>query len=557
MRIIALILLLFALPLGADEWLTTGTGGFEQGQLEGLEVTDDGILRLTSFEGINFALGVNVQADGNPLRRITDGNLTTEWNFEADPQVVGKTIDIDLGGNRLVDQIRILPGGDVGARRPDFFVKGYRIDIAPEEAPDALVPVAQNFLNSAQLIDTTADSTWLRYEDGEPVPMLGRHVRITITRQDLPNWVVIGDLEVFGTGFQASGEYFSPIQDLGGQMNVGAGFFQAEAPPGTQLRLQFRAAGNVPDLPFWSELPLYDPSEGEMGVYFPLQDPARVAQYRILLETDNPFITPMVESVRVEFDPRRLATSTQGHVFPVKAQMGQEVRLTYTVQVVRNPDTGYGIDLLALNRPARLDELRVDGMVIPPDGYEIIQAGPQSVQSPHLAVRLASQHRITDRADIELDFTTVFLKGSEEVIMFLGSFEEGSDPDNLQRVESRTGHQTSLVKVTDFLSSLVPRNSVELRPRVFKPDRRRGTKIEFDLTRIQIPVPVTVTIYDLSGRRICAVAEDEMVVAGRISIPWDGFDNHGDPLVPGIYLCKIQVHAEDKVTMLRTLGIAY
>ena len=275
------------------------------------------------------------------------------------------------------------------------------------------------------------------------------------------------------------------------------------------------------------------------------------------METDDPFITPIVEAVRVEFDPRRLATSSLGNVLPIKAQMGQEVRLTYTARLVRDLETGYGIDLLALNRPGRLEEVRVGGMVIPLEEYEIIRADPQSVQDPNLAVRLAPQHRIVDGADVELDFTTVFFKGSEEVIMFVGSFEEGSDPANLQRVESGTGNQTSLVTVRNFLSSLVPRNSVAVRPRVFKPDRGRGTNIEFDLTRIQIPVPVTVTIFDLSGRRIRTVVDHEPVVAGRISIPWDGFDNNDKPLIPGIYLCKIQVHAQDSVTMLRPLAIAY
>ena len=254
MQMIALMVLLFAVPLSADEWFTTGAE-FGQGELEGLEVTDDGILRLTSFAGINFALDARAESEGARIRgddRITDGDANTEWDFDSDPQVVGKTMDIDLGGNRLIDQVRILPGADVGAQRPEFFVKGYRVDVAPEAAPDAFVPVAQNFLNPIPLIDTTADGTWLRYQDGQPVPVLGRYIRITITRQDLPNWVVIGDVEVFGTGFQANGEYLSPIWDLGDRMNVGAGFFEAEAPPGTRLRLQFRAAVAEDDLPLWS-----------------------------------------------------------------------------------------------------------------------------------------------------------------------------------------------------------------------------------------------------------------------------------------------------------------
>ena len=44
--------------------------------------------------------------------------------------------------------------------------------------------------------------------------------------------------------------------------------------------------------------------------------------------------------------------------------------------------------------------------------------------------------------------------------------------------------------------------------------------------------------------------------AGRIEIPWDGYGSNG-PLTPGIYLCKIHVSAEDPITFIRPLAIAY
>ena len=93
----------------AQEWFIAGKEEFLQGNLNGLEVTEAGMLRLTSFEGVDFALGTEAFSDGTILPRgseITDGNLATEWDFDEDPKVVGKTIDLDLGGNRLVNQVR-------------------------------------------------------------------------------------------------------------------------------------------------------------------------------------------------------------------------------------------------------------------------------------------------------------------------------------------------------------------------------------------------------------------------------------------------------------------
>ena len=544
----------------ADQWESAGAEEFAAGEQQGLEVTASGRLRLTSFAETNFALGAPASSGQTNLlndKAVTDGDPATEWDFDKDPQVAGKAIEIDLGGNRLVTQVRVLPGAGLGAESPEFFMRGYRIDLAPEEAPDAHLTVAQNFLNHTPLIDTTADSTWMHYEEGEPVPVLGRFVRITVTRQDLPNWVIVGDVEVFGTGFQARGEYLSPLHDTGAPVNVGAGFFTAASPPGTDLRLQFRAALEEGELPDWTELPFYGVDDGAGGVYFPLQDPARFVQYRALFETDDPFLTPHLERVEVEYDPRLLASSTFGYIRPAEVNMGEEVLMTYRARLRRGAGEFYGVDLLVLNRPGRLEELLLNDGEVPPEGYELI-VPEGSLQVPDLALRLSPEYRITELTDIGLSFTTVFFRGSEEISLFLGSSDAGSDPRNYQKVAPSTSRTaTTFAAVHGMLRDLVPASSVAVRPRVFRPQRGGGTRIEFDLSRVQVAVPVTVTIHDLSGRRVCTVVDREPVTAGEISIPWDGFDNHGGVLVPGIYMCRIRVHAQEGATLVRFLGIAY
>ena len=544
----------------ADQWESFAAEDFTIGEQQGLEISPSGRLRLTSFAGTNFALGAAASSGETNLRNekaVTDSNAATEWDFDKDPQVAGKTLEIDLGGNRLVTQVRILPGTEIGAQSPEFFMRGYRIDLAPEEAPDAHLTVAQNFLNQTPLIDTTADSTWMRYEEGEPVPVLGRFVRITVTRQDLPNWVVVGDVEVYGTGFQARGEYLSPIHDSGAPVNVGAGFFTAGSPPGSDLRLQFRAALEEGELPDWTELPFFQVEDGAQGVYFPLQDPARFVQYRVLFETDDPFLTPHLERVKVEFDPRLLASSSFGYIQPAGVNMGEEVLMTYRARLRRADAEFYGVDFLIVNRPGTLEELLINDSEVPPQGYELI-VPEGSLQVPDLALRLLPEYRITEFADIRLSFTTVFFKGSEEVSLFLGSSDAGSDPRNYQKVAPSTNPTaTTTAAVHGMLRQLVPASSVAIRPRVFRPERGGGTRIEFDLSRIQVAVPVTVTIHDLSGRRLRTVVDREPVTAGEISIPWDGFDDHGGVLVPGIYMCRIRVHAQESVTIVRFLGIAY
>ena len=406
-------------------------------------------------------------------KAVTDSNAATEWDFDKDPQVAGKTIEIDLGGNRLVTQVRILPGTELGAESPEFFMRGYRIDIASEGSPDAYLTIAQNFLNRTPLIDTTTDSTWARYEEGGPVPVLGRFIRITVTRQELPNWVIVGDVEVYGTGFQARGEYLSPVHDTGAPVNVGAGLFTAESPPGTDLRLQFRAALEEGDLPDWTELPFFQVQDGAEEVYFPLQDPARFVQYRVLFETDDPFLTPHLERVKVEYDPRLLASSTSGYIQPAEVNMGEEVLMTYRALLRCDEGEFHVVDLLVLNRPGSIEELLINDSEVPPHGYELILS-EGSFQVPDLALRLRPEYRITENSDLSLSFTTAFFRGSEEVSLFLGSTEEGYDPRNWQKVAPSVNRTaTTTAAVHGILRELVPPSSVAIRPRVFRPAARR------------------------------------------------------------------------------------
>ena len=51
--------------------------------------------------------------------------------------------------------------------------------------------------------------------------------------------------------------------------------------------------------------------------------------------------------------------------------------------------------------------------------------------------------------------------------------------------------------------------------------------------------------------------DDLRILAGPIAIPWDGCDTAGRALAPGIYLYRIEVHAQEPQVILRTLGVAY
>ena len=100
---------------------------------------------MGSFEGINVALDRAATSGSTTLRgsrSITEGSTETEWRFNNVAEVLGETIELDLGGDRGVTRVRMLPGATV-EQREQFFLKGCRLEAAPADDPAGWVLVAQ------------------------------------------------------------------------------------------------------------------------------------------------------------------------------------------------------------------------------------------------------------------------------------------------------------------------------------------------------------------------------------------------------------------------------
>ena len=83
--------------------------------------------------------------------------------------------------------------------------------------------------------------------------------------------------------------------------------------------------------------------------------------------------------------------------------------------------------------------------------------------------------------------------------------------------------------------------------------------VSFALLKVLEERPLGVAFYDLSGR---LVGQGHGVTttgkAGQQTFTWDGRDLDGQAVAPGIYLCRIEVEADDRDDHLtRLVNIAY
>jgi hypothetical protein len=101
---------------------------------------------------------------------------------------------------------------------------------------------------------------------------------------------------------------------------------------------------------------------------------------------------------------------------------------------------------------------------------------------------------------------------------------------------------------------------VAVAPPVFTPNGdavNDEARVEFTVTQISEPRSFEVQILDLSGRRVKSLVRQKRV-GGVFSEVWDGTDDYGVTVAPGIYLVSIDIQtATGSFRRTRTVRVAY
>lgn len=71
--------------------------------------------------------------------------------------------------------------------------------------------------------------------------------------------------------------------------------------------------------------------------------------------------------------------------------------------------------------------------------------------------------------------------------------------------------------------------------RVFPNPFTNGTTFQLTMPRT---ARIRIVVHDLLGRHVRLLRE-EMHPAGKFDVPWDGRDEAGVPVIPGVYICSL------------------
>ncbi len=386
---------------------------------------------------------------------------------------------------------------------------------------------------------------------------------------------------LFSDGYPAQVDMRSDFIDLAAVSGDGrprvikALHWDAELPEGTRLQLRSRSGnalesvyafydrkGEVITQQSWQSLPavLKGPVDTALvvgedwdawsnvyqytGERFKSASPRRYVQLEMILSTDVPERAPQVRALEVEFEDA-LLHEAKGRIEPRQAEANAETDFTYTLWPRSiGADSGFDAVRLAVpGVPGAIRFVRMDGVDYA--DYEVQHRGDS------LFVYMAEPVR-GDSLQIGLQARLV-----DDAALFAVDLGLRARPGIWQSVEpaSRRAHIVYLPAVP-ARAHLV--GDLRIQPPLCTPNgdgRNDDVEIRFVVYKATATVP-TVAIFDLSGRPVATLVG--AIDRGEQRYRWDGTDDAGQRVPPGMYLCRIDAGtaaADD--TVLRSIAVAY
>ena len=509
----------------------------------------------------------SVRRAGN-LNNMIDGDPNTIFDGSKARQVGGR-MDLDLGSIfGGVETIRFYPS----PASSDRFLRGYEMYINDGSAEMQIGGVLQ-----WELVEKTEKNTNNIVTVRIPSQYV-RHVRIVFTTP-LP-WE-IAELEVYSRGFLPQANYTSNVIDLDELANFGQLTWAAEEQPRTSVqivtrtgatldpfkyyqleekgleterievskdeygRLNEAAREKVPDVENWSPWsPVYTHASGEQVLF---GDPRRYFQFKCNFASDYFTQGARLDSLAFEFSTPPVARFVWGEVAPLEVNAGEATRFTYVVRAkIEANDTGF--DALEIVTPSRvaIEELKI--------GSVSVEDFTQEVEDDRMVVHFPN-HRIVDTTPVELSF--------EGAVLVYGTRFTGKvfDMQTAELPQSITAGDTSpdlpgndLAVAVKLGETIIAGEGIV--PNPFTPNGdgvNDLASMNYQILKLTKGVPVTVSIYDLSGRLVRDLysGTDQSGVYG---VDWNGLDNSGILVAPGLYLSRISVDADrgqgDKVLLV-------
>lgn len=514
-----------------------------------LGTSENGGIQLRRIDGENIALGKPAQED-----RLTDGDPTnTFFAYNQDP--LGSWRYVDLERIYRINRFVLFTGGQDPNTWVEKSVRGFAVDISLDkfrwEEVNVIHEIGVSNADNGDYDYASVDfpDEWARYA----------RFRITEPRDQFPN---IGDIMIYGVGYAYSGQFESEWLDFGltnVQKNFKTVVWEGSAPEGTSITFQIKTAyrntqGNLVESPWGKEFTTKD---------IPVQDsePASMIKYRVKLTTQDINKTPVLESVKFSYSEENQPVSiADGFVLPNSIPMGVDTDFVYTLSY--NLNSGENISALALATPGyavinnvHSSDTKSDLTVDNGGLLDIKQTSPDT-----LWVHFATPITDTNNAgpdSLYITFNTKLLRNIHNFNAWVYNDKNNDDAGGLGVWENRDLGSWTVLTSTITKGVL---SEVKAVPKVFTPNGdgiNDFTVIEFSLSKIT--AKMKIKIFDTRGGLVTTIFDDRLeprpwfvpnklgntTFARNMPGYWDGTDEDGDLVPPGVYLYQVVAETDD------------
>ena len=485
------------------------------------------------------------------------------------------TANIHLGTLHLIDRIRVISG----LTNPSKTVRSVRVHMSEEQTSQAVYQHPRPYLPSIIEVRDNREQVF-----DIPIPPHDKvaFVQVTIGEHN-EDWD-IHEIEIYARGFVEQSTFVSNILDFGQPMAWGDLRWGGRRDPKAKVLIQTRAGHDDDADLFWrftgrgdEKIPVsraqYDDLKvGEKAGTGYDQDNWSFwsAPYAFGDSSGAPVVSVSPRryfQLRVDFLPQDqdggqldylelrasppVAANLVGEVWPIEAAVGQVQDFTYALRpTIRAGDGGFDrLELVTSSVLGSVSGVRIGDGAVP---HEVAVAEPHRVVVgfPRLEPRDSG-------ALVEVDFEAQVLRyGSTFAGRVWDSARPLEVPQGVNAGDATAEYEGNRVSVAtaaaerDFLQ-------VRVAPALFTPNgdgRNDGVRIGYDILEITGRAQVSVAVWDVSGRRVRRVYVG-LDGIGEYERQWDGRDEGGHVVPPGIYLYRIEVAADR--TQVEKTGLLY
>jgi len=397
----------------------------------------------------------------------------------------------------------------------------------------------------------------------------------------------LSEIQAFGEGYVSDLILTSPFIALGQPRLLTSVEWEAEIPPGTRIDLRTRSGEQVQVIPhyyaitgreisktLWELLPesRRPPIEIEEragsdwsswseiyqapGGSFKSPNPRPYVQAQLRLVSKEPLRAAKIRSLRLNFEPP-LVDKILAEIWPVwGVEPGSEQEFTLYL----NPkfaEFNPGFDLLRL-RSSSVVPLEL--LSVRKGTDEALRFGVGETLWPGML-----KHTMLEDGTVELRFPEPVFEGNQifelrfktkvfvQSTSFVVELESKSRPGRIQQVSpgdaSSLVPSQSLVVVSDLGEKGLLR-SVRVTPSIITPNgdgSNEFTQIQLSIYHVEGTKKLDVVVYDLSGARKRDLTATRNRLSGELRVDWDGRDDTGRMVRPGIYAIRVEFNADADV----------